>query len=897
MRFTGVERRWRSFVLAVAGAAADICGIPVGAVGAEPASVKATSVKATVSGAPAQGAARLARSSDAAVNDASLVAAVGSVADSSDSSGASEADGGGISEVIVTSRNREESSQDVPIPISVIQSDALVRDGTVTIQDLTQKAPGLEATTPNSRRTGIAIRGLGKSAGNDALEASVGVLVDGIFLTHPGMTYQDFTGLDRIEVLRGPQGTLLGKNTTIGALSFVTQSPSFTPAGAANFAIGERHAREANGSFSNAIVDGLLAYRASAFFDREDGYIRNIGPLGGTTHERNRVGGRLQLLFTPFEGFSAVLNADYAQSDERSNTKPVIQVLTSYNDAANTPRVTTPGGTGVPTTAAEVAQQNTGTNTYTSSFQRAYFGGYQPVVGSWNTEDLYYNLPVSTRNEGISATVNWKLSSDLALTLISGWRSYDFDARNDSQQTQFNTGWGGTHLTAGQESHELRLTETVNAAFDYQLGLYFLHFWNQSTGRTLHGQDSGAYSSGNGDYRLLYGTAAGRLLLQDSLQNVFVTNRITPDTKSYAVFSQANWHITERATLTFGARETYEHKTSTSTASAGFITGSLLNDLTALGQTLGATPLQVASANNIRKTTIGSTYSTVTGIPIKAYATSWLLSPSYKAGDHTLLYASAAAGQKSGSVQFTSAGAPANVAPERTLDFELGLKSRLFHDSLQIDVDLFQTRVRDYQQTTAVFDPAVTALKNNGTLYYQSILGNIPEIMARGVELEGAWQPVESLTFNYGVVYNHAVYARWDQATCPNDLNVKSSTTTCDNTDRQIVGAPRFISTAGIDFHPLVGGGYQAHLWAANVYRSQQNFDNNLSRYGIQGAYGLTDAGIGVVAPGKHLEIDFVGRNVLNKRYTTSVNVNSNGSIGYDGMGEPRWVGMELHVR
>ncbi len=117
-------------------------------------------------------------------------------------------DDGAISEVIVTSRNREESSQDVPIPISVIQSDALTRDGTYSIQDLTQKAPGLQATTPNSRRTGIALRGLGKSAGNDALEASVGVLVDGIFLTHPGMTYQDFTGLDRIEVLRGPQGTL-----------------------------------------------------------------------------------------------------------------------------------------------------------------------------------------------------------------------------------------------------------------------------------------------------------------------------------------------------------------------------------------------------------------------------------------------------------------------------------------------------------------------------------------------------------------------------------------------------------------------------------------------------------------------------------------------------------------
>jgi iron complex outermembrane recepter protein len=823
-------------------------------------------------------------------------------ADTTDSGASSpdavaDADGGGISEVIVTSRNREESAQDVPIPITVLQSDALVRDGTATIQDITQKAPGLEATTPNSRRTGIALRGLGKSAGNDALEASVGVLVDGIFLTHPGMTYQDFTDLDRVEVLRGPQGTLLGKNTTVGALSFVTKAPAFTPEATANLGIGERNTRTANASFSDAIIPGLLAYRAAAFFDKADGFIHNEGPEGGTTNERNRGGGRLQVLLTPFEGFSALINADYARSDERSNTKPVIQVLSRYDNAAQSSRITAPGGTAVPATAAQVALQNTGTNTYASLFQRAYFGGYQPIIGSWDTEDLYHNIPVVTRNEGVSATLNWKLDTDLALTLISGWRSYDFDARNDSQQSHFDTGWGGTHLTTGQESHELRISQTVNSALDYQAGLYFIHFWNQSTGRTLYGQDSGAFSSGNGDYNLLYSDAAGRELLQASLKNVFVTNRITPDTKSYAVFGQANWHLTDRATLTFGVRETYEHKTSTSTASADLSNGSSLNDLTPFGQSLDANALQIASANNIRATTMGSLYPTVVGTPIKAYATSWLFSPTYKITEHTMFYASAAAGQKSGSVQFTSGGTRANVSPEKTLDFELGVKSLLLHDTLQVDANLFQTRVRDYQQTTEVFDLATTALKNNGTLYYQAILGNIPEIMARGVELEGTLLLTQWVSLSYGAVYNHAVYESWDQATCPNELGMKSSTTTCNNTGRQVVGAPRFTSTVTLDFKHMIIAGYEAHLWAANVYRSQQSFDNNLSRYGIQRAYGLTDAGVGIVAPSNRLELDFVGRNVFNRRYTTSVNVNSNGSIGYDGIGDPRWVGVELHVR
>jgi iron complex outermembrane recepter protein len=801
-----------------------------------------------------------------------------------------------IEAITVTARNTKESVQDVPIPISVLGSESLTRDYTVDVQDLTQKAPGLEATTPNSRRTGISLRGIGKSAGNDALEASVGVLVDGIYLSHPGMTYQDFTDLDRVEVLRGPQGTLLGKNTTIGAISFVNREPTFTPEASANLIAGERNTHAFNAAFSDALIDNLLAFRLSCFVDQADGFITNVDSEGGTTNERNREGSRLQLLFTPFDGFSARINADYAESNERSNTKPVIAVLNTYDNAAGTPRVTTPGGTATPTTAAQVALQNTGTNTYTSIFNRPYFGGYVPIVGSWDEEDLNLNVPVVTRNEGISSTLTWH-HDQTTLTLISGYRTYHFDAKNDSDQTKFDTGRGGTLLDASQQSHELRLNQTVNEALDFQTGLYFLHAWNSSTGRTLYGLDSGAYSSKNGDYNVLYGSAAGDQLLQASLNRVYVANTITPDTDSYAAFGQVNWHITERATLTTGLRETYEDKTSTSTKTADFIDGTPLNNLTALGTSLGATALQIASAKNIRTTVIGTLYPTVEGAPIHASALSWLVSPSYHMTDHVMLYASAAAGQKSGSVQFTSSGAPANVAPEKVLDYELGVKGAFLDETLQFDVNLFQSRVRNYQQTTSIFDAATTALRNDGQLYYTSLLGNIPEIMAKGVELEGTYLINRNVSINGGVVYNHAIYANWHDATCANELDAKTSTTVCDNTGKQIVAAPRFTSTVTLDYHQPVWRGYQAHVWVSDVYRSAQNFDPNLSRYGIQAAYSLTDVGAGVISPGGRVEVDFLGRNIFNKHYTTSVNVGTDGSIGYDGIGDPSWFGAQIHLK
>jgi len=110
------------------------------------------------------------------------------------------------------------------VPISVIGGDRIDRDRAFTVADLTQIAPGLTATTPNARRSGI--RGIGKASGNDNMEAAVGIIVDDVFLGHVGMSYQDFTDLERVEVLRGPQGTLLGKNTTLGVIKYTSRAPS-----------------------------------------------------------------------------------------------------------------------------------------------------------------------------------------------------------------------------------------------------------------------------------------------------------------------------------------------------------------------------------------------------------------------------------------------------------------------------------------------------------------------------------------------------------------------------------------------------------------------------------------------------------------------------------------------
>lgn len=780
--------------------------------------------------------------------------------------------------VVVTSRNHEEVAQDVPIPMSVISGNSLEREGVVTLEDLVKKAPGLEATTPNSRRTGISIRGIGKSAGNDALEASMGVVVDGIFLTHPGMSYQDYTDLDRVEVLRGPQGTLLGKNTTIGAINYVSKAPSFTPQASVSTSIGNYNSRTFNGSISNALIDDVLAFRASVFSDKQDGYLENVNPTGGSTHEKNRSGGRLQFLLTPTTAFSAKLNLDYSQSDERSNTKPTMALYSNYDNATNSLRATSTKPT------------------FLTRFLRPSFADYTPIVGSWTQEDINVNIPLKTENTGATAELNWDLGNNLNLTSITGARRLAFDAKNDSDGTKFDVGQSGTKLDAGQFSQEFRLAQVLNKQFDYQTGLYYGHSWNTTISRSLYATDAGAWYATTPDYNTLYKTAAGRQLLQASLNNAFVTNTETPDTESLAAFGQVNWHINDKTTLTAGLRDTSERKTNTSTKQALDYSGSALANLDTLGAALNASAAEIAAAKNTRNSTVGTTYATKPGQDVTGNAVGWLLSPSYNINSNTLLYASASAGQKSGAVQFTSSGDPLNVNPEKVFDLEVGFKTVL-NGNLMLNVNAYQTRVKDYQQTTSIYDDATTKTKNDGTLYYQSVLGNIPGIVAKGVEVDGAWSPANNLTFSFGAALNNAKYSDWTSATCPTELNAAKNVV-CDNTGKQVVAAPKVIVTLGADYRHSLPLGYTGHAWFNDVYRSRQNFDNTLSNYGWQEAYSVTDVGIGLTFGQRDkFELDLVAKNLFNTQYTTSINGAGTDRVTYDGMGAPRSVGLVFHAK
>jgi iron complex outermembrane receptor protein len=762
---------------------------------------------------------------------------------------------GGREIIVVTARNREEDLNKVPIPITVLGAETLAQQRVFTIADLTQRAPGLTATTPNARRTGVSLRGLGKTSGNDNAEAAVGTIVDDVFLGHVGMTYQDFTDLQQVEIIRGPQGTLLGKNTSIGVIKYTTKLPTFTPEGTLEIENGlEQNSFKARGSYSTGVVEDLLAVRASFFLDKQSGDIVNVNPaVGGRWHERDRWGGRAQLLFTPSDNVTIRINADRAETNEKSNTKPWIIDPTQLDDGSVR-------GT-----------------TYTSRLARSYFNGYVPVIGSTRLVDVDQAEPLVTRNGGVSLIVDWD-TGPLQIRSISAWRSLFFDAKNDSEQTRFPIARGGTLVDTEQWSQEIRVSGDLTDTIDFQAGLFLFRIDTETTSRTLFGRDAGAFYATNGQFNAL-NTPANLPFLRASLENVFSTTFQNPVSESQAVFAQANWKLTDRLTLTGGLRYTWEQKDNITTRGAQFVDGS---PLVSTGN---------ATADAIRATQLGASYTDLEGTPIRDGSISWLVNPSFSLTDDVLLYASASGGGKSGAVAFLNDGTRANIEPERTTDFELGVKGLFFDRVLQLNVNLYQTNVRDYQNVTSFADPA-------SPTGFSSRLGNIPKIRARGVEIDGYVQVSDALSLVFGGAYNDAIYTDWSTATCPR--NVPSSTVVCDNTGRQIVGAPKWNVILGFTYDQPIGNtGLTLRAFANDTYRSSQNLEQLLSPFGVQPGYHLTDAGIGIakdVGDGQ-IELSIVAKNLFDTIYTTSVNDFSNTApVGYDGVGPRRYVGALLRA-
>jgi len=780
--------------------------------------------------------------------------------------------------VLVTARNRSEAAQNVPLPIRVVGGERLDREDIKSLWDLPAIAPNLQLNNPgeNARKVSPGIRGLGRGGANDSMEQSVGTIVDNVTLYYSGQAWADYIDLDRIEVLYGPQGTLVGKNTSLGAIKIATKAPSFKAASRVEIGTGELNSLQGKFSTTGPLIADKLAYRGTFLVNRQDGLYKNTyqsqGDAKETWREANKIAGRIQFLWTPTEDVKGRFILDKLRSDERVNTGNVL--------ASNGPATFTDGSARPATTPVTANTGYTASGDYESfgflgkfAERAAWFHNadgtvYQPKIGTTDIENSEAR-PQITNQWGSSAQFDWQLQ-DYALTSITAYRYQNFDIKNGGQFGPFYVTNSGQQLWNDQFSQEFRIASVTapDKAFDYQAGLFYLDAEVYSDDPSYYGQDAGAWIATRAQYTALVANenpnlrAVGRELLRASHDGIYQSSVTDATTQSLAAYGQVDWHLTEQANLSVGLRltdESKQNKIATELDRPG-------QNLDLLGAQLGATAAQIATAKAVRARSLPiEPFAFVDGNDIDDTLVAWNISPSYKLSNDINLYASLGKGVKAGFIYFQqyvapdAAGFESSIKPEEVLDLELGFKSLLLDRTLQWNANLYNTKVTDYQASWRRTDPDRPGETISGW-------GNAPKVLARGIETELNYRLNSEWDFNLAAAYNKATYeAEWLVQTA----EILATNSYFDAKGQQIANVPKTVLNYGLSY--LLP--WQDYLWRINLqntFRSGSYFNDNQAAFTYQGSYTISNLGVAFGSADKKWELALNIKNLFDKDYAFS---------------------------
>ncbi|MGN8275072.1 TonB-dependent receptor [Pseudomonas sp. SMN5] len=744
----------------------------------------------------------------------------------------------------VTARRREEDPQQVPIPINVLYGEQLDEAGLHTLQDIQQRVPGLVVSGHDARYAGFGLRGFGATAYNDGLEGSVGTYVDGVYQARQGMAFTELMNIERIEVLRGPQGTLFGKNTTAGALNIVTRSPTFQPEAGLEASYGERGLREYRGTISGALRDDVLAGRLNVFDRSEDGQVENLED-GSRLGDADSQGLRGQLLWTPNTDFTARLIADHARQNEAGN----VLLVNHYSQQTR---------------------------------KRAQFLGYPLTQPDPYQREIRVDAPgrPQTLQNGVSLELNWDLNQALRLTSITAYRNWDYRATRDADSTALSVAQSETELGHRQFSQEWRLSGTAGSSIDYVVGLYYLRQQLDRDIDVQFGNDAAAWFVGDQLQQLqkLYGITftdprqVPAQLLDGARQHYDGQQK----GDSRAIFGQLSWRPVDPLELTGGLRYSQERKD-----------GWVSRDVSNLAPLDGLPPIFQAGGHVLRDIALGGGYYREDSI--EEHNLSSLLSASYRFSETVMGYVSWSRGYKAGGINFDVVGpfAAPTFEPERATSLELGLKTRFWDERAMLDLAVYQTDVDNYQALTyspptSMFAPP---LRDN--------LINVGKVRLRGIELDSAWQLSSRLTGRLGLAWSDARYRSFSNAPCPPE----TGQWTCDLSGERLYNAPQWNLSSGLDHtHPLANG---LEVYSGVDYSFRTGYYGTLEggEGSYQPSYGLTNLRLGLRSQDHGWEVEGWVRNAFDRHYITAV-YSLLGAGDYGVMtGSERTLGTTLRLR
>lgn len=588
-----------------------------------------------------------------------------------------------IEEVIVTSQRRSQNLQQVPKAISVVNQEQLERARIINLESLAPKVPGLTVSYFSLGQPTIHMRGIGSNDDGAALDNSIIVYLDDVYVSRISVIDLNLLDVERLEVLRGPQGTLYGRNTIGGAINVVSKKPSQEGSIDIRASAGNYDHLSAAAIFNGPLIDHQLLGKLALSAERTDGWQDNI-VLNEDQHGRENLSARQRLLYSPNDQLTVELAGDYTWDNMNSTGRiPVvsrvpIRVLDANGqlipllDTAGNPRLDSQGN---PLFASQLP----------SEIFRDLGGDFEHAT---NGLSGYTDRTIW----GVTSKITWEAPT-YSLESITGYRDSEFAWAEDSlglppfaTDQRIATIVDETHQ---QFSQELRWTSNEERSLRYVMGLFFLH--EQTQRREVF-----PFNTGTG------------ITDQDNT------------TKSFALFGQADYDLSNRHRLTFGARYTHDRKRLEQFARNGGAPAIIFEDFDLT---------EKKSWDDLSPS----------------------IALSYQANENLLLYGSISKGFKSGGFQ----GAPANLGsarrvidPEKAWNYEFGIKSELLQNRLRLNLVTFYTDFRDLQvvqfRTFENFGVFETSNATSATL--------------RGLESEFIFHPAPGWRMSGSYAYLRATY-------------------------------------------------------------------------------------------------------------------------------------------
>jgi len=727
-----------------------------------------------------------------------------------------------LQDVVITARHRTEKAQSVPISLTAIDKSQIQNLGSNNLSKIKQLVPSLTVDAFNPRQTGLDIRGIGSNGfmGYDGLEGGVAEYEDGVLLGRSSEAAFDIPNISQIEVLRGPQGTLFGKNAVAGAIVINTKRPSFTPEADFSASLGNYNSWQLQGYATGPLGSNDNAAASIAVHATQHGGFFKNTANGLTEDNQDDKGVQTQFFLAPESNLTIRIIANYDHQEANCCFNTPTGLVTNYANGQPVP---------------------------VNAITRYAIAGYTlPRIDPFaRTTDLNNWEHYAYATGSLSAQADYDLGG-YTLTSITAGGFYDWYPKLDADGTGLNFFPSGNNTVQQRQfTQELRATSPLGGPVDFTSGLFFFYQQLNDQAILIYGSQAASVITGLAPH-----SGATWNTYNTALNGFGSAATDIPETYSGAAYGQATWHITPKLDLTGGARLTYEDKTGVYYASEE-----------------GGVSVAPGSAAQIIRSAFAPTLAY--HLQHSDLLPGGLVTLSYKPAANILTYATYSHGEKSAGLNFISSTiTPKIVAPEKLDNYEIGIKNTLLNGRLLLNGDAFWEEDTDYQST-------IIRYFGSGVLSY---LSSVPKVRSRGLEMDAHAQVTDGLNLFVSSAFDDAYYESDPSGPCPFELS-NLGKSSCDLTGRPVAANSKWVASIGGEYdYPLAP--YRGHdtvaYFGGNILLKTGFYStSDDSEYGYVPGYALGNVRFGIRQTNGSWDLSGWVQNITDHRYYVYRTINT----------------------